>query len=258
MVPCASALCLLCRFLTKLLLFIVRYLLALDNLRLLLILIWPYLLVMFTFCVFVMLNGGITVGDRSSHEAVAHLAQLLYCAACVLFFAAPVLITSDKIKRFLQCVKNHAGSWIIGIIVCAFVLTKHFYEHPYLLADNRHYTFYIWRWFLGKNFVRFLFIPVYLYAVWSINDSLKETQCFLWRIVLLICVAASVVPQRLLEVRYFVLPYVIFRLHVKEQTANVVATELLLNVVVNAFTFAVFLLKTFSWPDLAEPQRMMW
>jgi len=41
-------------------------------------------------------------------------------------------------------------------------------HHPFLLSDNRHYTFYVWRRiFLAHPMVPYLLIPVYLACAWA-------------------------------------------------------------------------------------------
>lgn len=41
------------------------------------------------------------------------------------------------------------------------------YEHPFLLSDNRHYTFYIWKRIYQRHWsVRFLVVPLYIISGW--------------------------------------------------------------------------------------------
>lgn len=41
-------------------------------------------------------------------------------------------------------------------------------HHPFLLADNRHYTFYVWhRVFMLHPVVPYLFIPGYQACAWA-------------------------------------------------------------------------------------------
>lgn len=41
-------------------------------------------------------------------------------------------------------------------------------HHPFLLSDNRHYTFYIWRRVFRLHFlVPYLLAPVYLACAWA-------------------------------------------------------------------------------------------
>ena len=223
-------------------------------------LIFPYLVVALLFGFFVFINDGIVVGDRSSHQSVFNVPQLLYFSAFALFFGAPILISKDKVSRFIYTVKKKLVYAVAFAMFCIYIITNYTYVHPYLLADNRHYVFYLWRWILGKRFIRILLVPAYLYSAWSMNDSLRVNKSCttMWRILFVICVAAVLVPQKLLEFRYFILPYIFFRLHVREQRLQVILLEILFYVLVNAFTIIVFLKKTFNWDDLAEPQRIIW
>lgn len=212
------------------------------------------------FGLFVFVNDGIVVGDRSSHQAVLHLPQLLYFSCFTLFFASPVLITVDKLKRFWHTVQKKFYYVLAAVFFCFYVIVNYSHVHPYLLADNRHYTFYLWRWLLGKVFFRILLIPVYIFAAWTINDSLRTNiHCtVLWRVGFLVCVCGAVIPQKLLEFRYFILPFIFFRLHIKQQGFQTLMLELLFHVFINFFTVAVFMLKSFKWDDIEEPQRIIW
>ena len=212
------------------------------------------------FGAFVFINDGIVVGDRTSHQAILHLPQLLYFSCVTLVFASPILITVDKLRRFQHTVQKKWHYVSLAVLFCVYIILKHSYVHPYLLADNRHYVFYLWRWLLGKVLLRLLLIPVYIYSAWSMNDSLRTNpHCtILWRLVFLVCVCAAVVPQKLLEFRYFILPFVFFRLHVQKQSMQTLILELALHLVINSFTIIVFLSKSFKWNDIEEPQRIIW
>ena len=46
-------------------------------------------------------------------------------------------------------------------------------EHPFLLSDNRHYTFYVWRWiFRSHPWNRYLLIPGYMIAFYLTGRTL--------------------------------------------------------------------------------------
>jgi len=247
------------RFLSSFLIFIVRYLLVLDNLRKMILSIIHHIIVIIFFFIFVFMNGGIVVGDRSSHQVVLHLSQLLYCSIFILFFSSFHLITKDKLQRCLRLISKHPTIFIFFIFASVITLTKHSFVHPYLLADNRHLVFYIWRRFLGHPILRFLFIPIYFYAFWSINDSLSQNgRSILWRLIYLLCSAAVIVPQSLLEFRYFILPYLLFRLNVKTTKRYLIFYEFLFYSFINFTTIYIFITKTFAWQDYPEPQRIIW
>lgn len=248
------------RFLADLMSATLSYLLVLDNIRKIVTLLLPYAYVATGFLFFVTLNGGIVVGDKSSHQAVLHVLQIFYGSLFLLFFSAPLLVTTDRLQRFWRFVCDEKLLAFLFHFIAVYLLTHHAYAHPYLLADNRHLAFYLWRRLLGHPLLRFALVPFYLYAMWSVNDTLAAAgRSALWRSVFLVCAAAVTVPQQLLELRYFILPYVIFRLNVADAVSRrQLAAELLLHAAVNAATFALFVGRTVHWEDLPEPQRIIW
>ena len=193
---------------------------------------------------------------------VLHLPQLLYFLLFTLVFALPHLVTIDKLKRFLFAARNNSYKCASFLLVCCYILYNYSYEHPYLLADNRHYVFYLWRKVLGRPVLRYLISPIYLYSIWSMNDSLKTSKSApidnLYNVVYFVCVTGMTVPQKLLEFRYFVLPYLFFRIHMCRPTTRALVLELIYNVFINAVTLVIFTQKTFYWSDLSEPQRIIW
>uniref|UniRef100_A0A8C3P1Y1 Dol-P-Glc:Glc(2)Man(9)GlcNAc(2)-PP-Dol alpha-1,2-glucosyltransferase n=1 Tax=Chrysemys picta bellii TaxID=8478 RepID=A0A8C3P1Y1_CHRPI len=208
--------------LIKVLQFLTEYIMSFKNLVTLIVLTWPYILLVIVFFAFVVINGGIVVGDRSSHEACFHIPQLMLIA------------------------------------ISLFLVWKFTYVHKYLIGDNRHYTFYVWRKvFQRHDLVKYIFVPAYIFAGWSLADSLKSKSIF-WNLIYFVCVFAVTVPQKLLEFRYFILPFLIYRLNIPVPPLSRLLLELTLYVVVNAVTFHLFLNKTFQWPNSEEIQRFMW
>jgi alpha-1,2-glucosyltransferase len=52
--------------------------------------------------------------------------------------------------------------------------------HPFLLADNRHYFFYIWRRIFGLHWsVRYALTPGYLVCLWLWTAKLGELHIWL-------------------------------------------------------------------------------
>ena len=51
--------------------------------------------------------------------------------------------------------------------------------HPYLLADNRHYTFYLWRKVIKAHWsMKYLLVPLYVYSWLAICSRLGELSSF--------------------------------------------------------------------------------
>lgn len=129
--------------------------------------------------------------------------------------------------------------------------------HPYLLADNRHYIFYIWNRFYGKHMiVRYLLVPVYIFGVFVICKSLNGTIGS--KIFFIISTALTICLQSLLEVRYFLIPFLLLRLQTKHLSKKWSLLEFLIHLAVNYVTFTIFFTREVKWADFDEPQRIIW
>lgn len=73
--------------------------------------------------------------------------------------------------------------------------------HPFLLSDNRHYTFYVWRRFLSNSVIRSLIAPAYMFCGWLLMSRLLETKTSLWVLAYAGASAVVLVPSPLLEPR---------------------------------------------------------
>jgi len=168
--------------------------------------------------------------------------------------------------------------------------------HPYTLADNRHYVFYVFRIFRLHPATKYLAVPVYYVCSWlalqalaspaSDKDDAKSKRenkstsneadgqlqisfITIW----LVTTALSVMTAPLVEPRYFIIPWIIWRLHVPYTLASrlrnlpnsktVYDKRLVLESIwllaINAAVSYTFLFCTFSWPS--EPdnkQRFIW
>ena len=216
-----------------------------------------YVLVGLGFLSFVHLNNGVVVGDRSAHVATCHLTQLAYFAA---FFSALTLPFAVKhIPDFLTFARQNL--WKVVLVSLVMVVVIHFntLAHPYLLADNRHYTFYIWRKIFMRHWtVKYLLTPIYLFGFYHICQSLVKSD-LIFKLVLPLCVTMNVVPQLLLEFRYFILPHLLVRAQIKPNCWKSLAIETVMLISVNFVTLYMFLFKPFQWDhEPGDQQRFMW
>jgi alpha-1,2-glucosyltransferase len=138
-------------------------------------------------------------------------------------------------------------------------------HHPFLLSDNRHYTFYVWRRvYMLHPLVPYLLVPGYLACAWAwflrageplLFPSLSSTtsdmltrraggeQTLLQTLVLPACVIPTLLPTPLLEPRYFLIPYILLRAQVTDVQGWALALEAVWYVLINAVTMYVFLFK---------------
>ncbi|EFA11523.2 Putative Dol-P-Glc:Glc(2)Man(9)GlcNAc(2)-PP-Dol alpha-1,2-glucosyltransferase-like Protein [Tribolium castaneum] len=209
------------------------------------------------FALFVYMHGSIVVGDKTAHEATIHLPQLFYFSLFCLFFAWPHFVT--EITGFLKFVKRHK---IISLaVVLSSVAIVHFNTlvHPYVLADNRHYIFYIWNRFYGRYFwFRYCVVPVYLFAWFVIVRKLWDRLDVTFLLFFIPCTTVVLVTQKLLEFRYFFIPYVLFRTHLKNADVRFVLCEFVTYCVLNFCTLYIFFNKTIEWENFDCPQRLIW
>ncbi|XP_066580171.1 dol-P-Glc:Glc(2)Man(9)GlcNAc(2)-PP-Dol alpha-1,2-glucosyltransferase [Amia ocellicauda] len=243
---------------TKLARFLVEYLLSPQHVKAVVSSMWPYITVVLGFVVFVLLNGGIVVGDRSSHEGCLNFPQLFYFLSFTLVFSIFHSFSYQKTVNFLRWLRKNPVFCLCLTALALFLVWRFSFVHKYLLADNRHYPFYVWKKIFQKHrLVPYLLVPGYVFTAWSFTDTLKSKSVF-WNLMFCVCLAAATVPQKLLEFRYFILPYLIYRLNIPVPSAGRLLLELGLYTAVNAVTIYLFLNKTFHWPDSSDVQRFMW
>lgn len=231
----------------------------------------PFVLNMILFVIFLKVNGGITFGDKENHEVQVHLVQLFYCFVFISCFTIPSWLSIQKIKRYLSFTCGRFSIIKISITFLSFILIKIIINkftivHPFLLADNRHYTFYLWKRILSHPYSEILMIPIYHFSTWNIYDGLKRNNgpCSLGPISILayfIAVTLTIVPSPLFEPRYYIVPLILFRLFTTPEDnsykRNII--EFLYLQTINALFFMVFFNYEFTW--MSEPtsiQRIIW
>ncbi|KAL2016327.1 hypothetical protein VTK56DRAFT_3868 [Thermocarpiscus australiensis] len=172
--------------------------------------IWPYITVLTLFAGFVFWNGGVVLGDKSNHVATIHLAQMLYIWPFFAFFSGPLFIPSIFALitipfRYLQSLRDRQpgasprkrnqiataktstssgtrSSALIDIpyalltlLLSLAVVKYNTIIHPFTLADNRHYMFYIFRYtILRSPSRRVSLVAAYTLCRWLAWDQLSR------------------------------------------------------------------------------------
>ena len=124
---------------------------------------------------------------------------------------------------------------------------------------SRHYTFYIWRRLITRyEWMPMLLSPIYLFGLFCILYSIRRTDLAL-KLTFPFCVIINLVPQYLLEFRYFVIPFLLCRLQVRPQSWWKLIIEFSMFLLINLITLYLFLFKSFRWShDPENIQRFMW
>lgn len=165
----------------------------------------------------------------------------------------PELLRSHKIFRSWKCLLSIL---ILGALIAAVV---HFNTviHPYLLADNRHYTFYVFnRFYLRYEHARFAIIPVYIFGLSTIFSSIDGSIGF--KIFFVLSTVLTLCLQSMIEVRYFLVPFLLLRLNRNKVTKKWTVVELLVNLAINFVTFTIFFNTKVRWENFEEDQRIIW
>ncbi|KAI9783507.1 MAG: glucosyltransferase [Geoglossum umbratile] len=305
------------------------FLAALGNIRPVLLTTIPYLALLGTFGAFTLWNGGVVLGDKSNHVASLHLSQILYIWPYIIFFSFPLVYpyvakalpegTVSRLLGFSNSPIRIRPRLSIALAFAGFMLcTVHFNTivHPFLLADNRHYMFYVFRWFLLRHpATKYFAVPVYLVCGWTAITALGGAQVpadnnartktlrekggggnklattrsnkVSFVIVWLAATALSLVTAPLVEPRYFILPWVMWRLYLPNSVflaerasnekgsrsgtlaylksildcgfRNRVWIETAWFLLVNFLTMYAFLYRGFNWhQEPGNVQRFMW
>ncbi|KAL8771058.1 MAG: hypothetical protein Q9209_003477 [Squamulea sp. 1 TL-2023] len=236
---------------------------AVGRFRVLIRRLKSYLLLLGTFGCFVIWNGGVVLGDKENHVPSLHLVQMLYIWPYIMFFSFPILypyilnaIIPQKYlpQPFRTGSTRHRFPRLIVALptMAAMLIIVHFNTivHPFTLADNRHYTFYVFRLLLRHPANKYLAVPIYFVCAWTaitafgglpnvqtppeleFPDKLEVSKSnerlppptresiqdrghhvsvvLMW----LLASSLSTVTAPLVEPRYFIVPWLIWRLHV--------------------------------------------
>ncbi|KAJ6136818.1 CAZyme family GT59 [Penicillium chrysogenum] len=114
----------------------------------------PHIIVLAAFGAFVLWNNGVVLGHKEFHTAGIHLAQMLY----IWPWKYP------KLKAAL-------------VVIPLMLAVVHFNTivHPFTLADNRHYVFYVFRILLLHPAVKYAAVPVYFLCGWVVISAFGFT-----------------------------------------------------------------------------------
>lgn len=239
---------------------------------------------------------------------------MLYLWPCIVFFSWPLLLPS--IAKISQ--KRLPRLTVVVVFMGLMFLAVHFNTivHPFTLADNRHYVFYVFRILLRHPLIKYAAVPVYFVCAWlaidamgevrgkddskvppkmkknrwdqekiagtlnSPEDSTRVSFVLVW----LAATSMSLVTAPLVEPRYFIVPWLIWRVNLPIESgpeesrvsdndehqglayrtfswliSNRLWIETAWYLLINLVTCYIFLYKGFVWSqEPGKVQRFMW
>ncbi|CCF56718.1 hypothetical protein KAFR_0B04220 [Kazachstania africana CBS 2517] len=198
----------------------------------------PYFINFILFFFYLLWNRSITLGDKSNHTAGLHLVQIFYCFTFITVFSLPLWCSRNFLKSYkLRCLSRPVRTIfeLLGIMLIIRYFTS---VHPFLLADNRHYTFYLFKKLIGRKsrLIKYALMSIIYHfccfnymelmrpneMVFNTNQPLPikdQTQLpvqlthISWT-GLLLCTFITIVPSPLFEPRYYILPYYFWRIFI--------------------------------------------
>lgn len=206
-------------------------------------------------------------GDKENHIASIHLPQMLYIWPYFMFFSFPLLypymLNSILPIKFVpsilrsRSIKNWFPRLVVFVPITAVMMVIVHYNtivHPFTLADNRHYMFYVFRLLLRHPLIKYASVPVYALCAWAaitalggLLDGQKSSQPPATRteikhnlqyrlpppptklapgnrvsfvLVWLLATSLSLITAPLVEPRYFIIPWLIWRLHIPSSSSS--------------------------------------
>lgn len=243
----------------------------------------PYTPAFIASALFVMYNGSIVLGDREHHQVSTHWVQPFYFAAFATFFAWPTLLAAMRRVGLHSLIKARSvTATLSGVLVALAAIHYGSVAHPFLLADNRHYAFYLWRKVMNRTaWMRYALALPYAVAARAWWIALSQRYSFFWLTGFIVCVCAAIIPSPLIEPRYFMIPFIVLRLGLtpgKDTQTDTVRPaderpvesderashrkacllEALWAILINVATLYLFVAKPFRWPESPGWQRFMW
>jgi alpha-1,2-glucosyltransferase len=184
----------------------------------------------------------VALGDHIHHPVALHYAMFPYHAGYLLVAVLPLTVFTVSLRRchFALTCDRSSRFYVLVALLSALALSVTLVEltgdfvHPFALADNRHYTFYVYRRVLLRSrgirlgltplYAAGLIAPFVQIRTWCIGRVSAVSKSFddesgigimhqlrswliaetLSEVSLLTAVAICVVPASLLEPRYFV------------------------------------------------------
>jgi len=145
----------------------------------------PFLILLASFAGFIFWNGSVVLGDKTNHIATIHTPQLLYLWPVICFFSWPfayqhlvriplvflALLPGVSSLEQLLVFKRRPMLPRIIVLLCfgglAFASVRwNTIIHPFTLADNRHYVFYVFRQLQRAWWIRYAVLPIYVTCAW--------------------------------------------------------------------------------------------
>lgn len=206
-----------------------------------------YALIGVMFLIFVYVNDGIVLGDRSNHQVTLNMPQFMYFTLFTGLCCLPHLIS--QFSQLISFIKSHKALTVSILFVYSLIVRFNTVAHYYNLSDPHHFTHYFITAVFYNPYFAISLVPLYtICTVFIIHNLFRSLDKWTASIFLFV-VAMNLIFQLLLEMRYFIVPFILFRLVVQTRKWSVLAAEFCLFFTVNVVTISLYILRPRLFPD---------
>jgi alpha-1,2-glucosyltransferase len=168
---------------------------------------WSFAVLFIIFCVFVIINRGVAVGDKDSHEVGIYFGNIWFFFAVFFIFSLPYCWKWVK-EAYIMALKNPITSVVVILGTFAVIIGTYSAKHPYNQAD---YLFYLRNrllyWTTLSYFHKMLAsIPIAIGLFGFLKTRFVQARFSL----LLPVTIASLMVLPLVEQRYYIIPFVFY------------------------------------------------
>jgi len=164
--------------------------------------VWPFTIVIGLFAVFVVVNGGVAVGDAEQHQVSFNPSNFYFFLLVGFLLFLPYHVA--KLPAIFELLK--ANLWVVALLVAAFFFYMYTYEHPHKY-NTKALDFYRHNLFIYYSCdVYWLRILSYFGMAWmalSVCATARESKDAIPIILLLPVTMLAIIPMPLIEQRYY-------------------------------------------------------
>lgn len=178
--------------------------------------IWMFIVGFILFITFVILNKGVTMGDKSMHPISFHMGNIYFVLFLFFIFFLPLNISN--FKKIIELIKKKKSIIFLIILIFIFSISTFVNNHPYNASGGvfwkflRNRTlFYVTSTSLTKIFF-FLTVIYSILSLW-VTKLNKKVYYLVYPISFLF-----LSPSWLIEQRYYFIPFALFILFKEEKS----------------------------------------
>lgn len=170
-------------------------------------------------------EGRLVFGDHLNHQMKLHPNQLLYLSLfCIVNLPITLGEYISSIGNFFQriYISRHALAAYLFLLSLSIILVDQCtLIHPFIRDDNRHYTFYIYRYLLKPTIPKFLLCFLYAFSFHFIFKQVVNSELKLMRFILWVgaCFGYLCLGE-LVEFRYFAIPFLMLCFELENKNFN--------------------------------------